>query len=147
MLSCPPPGDFLTQGLNPHLQWLLHCRQILSPLSHRRSRWSKLKSNNMSMFPCLWVAARKSLNNKQCCILRTWLQKFLKCISKAQIIPGMLSLWKNANLSYHCWLMAIFYILCSFFLLFLLLQQLINFKGSLLLSLASSFYVFYFIQV
>ena len=29
-LPCPPPGIFLTQGLNPSLlQQLLHCRQIL----------------------------------------------------------------------------------------------------------------------
>ena len=30
---------FLTQGLNLHLLCLLHCRQILHPLSHRGSRW------------------------------------------------------------------------------------------------------------
>ena len=28
-LPFPPPGDLLTQGLNPHLMWLLHCRWIL----------------------------------------------------------------------------------------------------------------------
>ena len=27
--SCPPPGDFPDQGLNPCLLWLLICRQIL----------------------------------------------------------------------------------------------------------------------
>jgi len=31
---CPPQGIFLTQGLNPHLLCLLHCKQILYPLSH-----------------------------------------------------------------------------------------------------------------
>jgi len=33
-LPCPPPGIFLTQGLNPSL---LHCRQILYCLSHQGS--------------------------------------------------------------------------------------------------------------
>ena len=28
-LPRPPPRDLLTQGLNPHLLWLVHCRQIL----------------------------------------------------------------------------------------------------------------------
>ena len=30
-LPCPPPGIFPTQGLNPSLLRLLHCRQILYP--------------------------------------------------------------------------------------------------------------------
>ena len=30
----PLQGIFLTQGSNPHLLWLLHCRWILSPMSH-----------------------------------------------------------------------------------------------------------------
>ena len=33
-LPFPPPGIFLTQRLNPSLPQLLHCRQILSRLSH-----------------------------------------------------------------------------------------------------------------
>ena len=33
-------GIFLTQGLNPHLLCLLHCRQILYPLSQRESQGS-----------------------------------------------------------------------------------------------------------
>ena len=32
-LPCPPPWD-LPDSSNPHLLHLLHCRQILSPLSH-----------------------------------------------------------------------------------------------------------------
>ena len=35
-LTFPPPGDFLTQGLNPHLLHLLHCWRILYLLSHWR---------------------------------------------------------------------------------------------------------------
>ena len=34
ILEIPLQGIFLIQGLNPHLLWLLHCRQILLPLSH-----------------------------------------------------------------------------------------------------------------
>ena len=30
-------GIFLTQGLNPHLLWLLHCKRILLPLSHQEA--------------------------------------------------------------------------------------------------------------
>ena len=33
-LPCPPPGIFPTQRSNLHLLWLLHCKQILYPLSH-----------------------------------------------------------------------------------------------------------------
>ena len=33
-LPCSPPGIFPTQGSNPSLLHLLHCRQILYPLSH-----------------------------------------------------------------------------------------------------------------
>ena len=36
-LTFPPPGDLHTQGSNPHLLCLLHCRQILYPLSQRGS--------------------------------------------------------------------------------------------------------------
>ena len=37
-LPCPPPGIiFLTQGLNPCLLRLLHCRQMLRRLSHQGS--------------------------------------------------------------------------------------------------------------
>ena len=36
-LPCPPLGIFLTQGSNPWLLCLLHCRQILYPLSHLKS--------------------------------------------------------------------------------------------------------------
>ena len=32
-LPCPPPGIFLTQGLNPHLLSLLHWQVILYPLN------------------------------------------------------------------------------------------------------------------
>ena len=32
-------GIIPTQGLNPHLLYLLHCRQILYPLSHWGSPW------------------------------------------------------------------------------------------------------------
>ena len=28
-LPCPPPRDLPDPGINPHLPWLLHCRQIL----------------------------------------------------------------------------------------------------------------------
>ena len=37
-LSCPPPGDLSNLGSNPGL---LLCRQILYPLSHRRSQLFK----------------------------------------------------------------------------------------------------------
>ena len=36
-LLFPPPGIFLTQGLNLRLLCLLHCRQILYQLSHQGS--------------------------------------------------------------------------------------------------------------
>ena len=32
-LTFPPPGDVPNQGLNPCLLWLLHCSQILYPLT------------------------------------------------------------------------------------------------------------------
>ena len=34
-LLFPPPGIFLTQGSNPHLLCLLHCRQVFYLLNHR----------------------------------------------------------------------------------------------------------------
>ena len=48
-MGCPAllQGIFLTQGLNPCLLCLLHCRQILSPLSHWGSR--KLTSKEESL--------------------------------------------------------------------------------------------------
>ena len=48
-VGCPAllQGIFLTQGLNPCLLCLLHCRQILSPLSHWGSR--KLTSKEESL--------------------------------------------------------------------------------------------------
>ena len=33
-LPCPSPGNLPNPGSNPHLLWLLHCRQILYFLSH-----------------------------------------------------------------------------------------------------------------
>ena len=34
-LPCPSPGHLLTQGFNPQRLCLLHCRQVLYPLSHQ----------------------------------------------------------------------------------------------------------------
>ena len=41
-------GIFLTQGLNLHLLCLLHCRQILYPLSQRESQGSSQLPSNFS---------------------------------------------------------------------------------------------------
>ena len=50
-LACPPPGIFLTQGLNPSLLWLLLCRQILYHWATRQvhSRVRKCKRNQEHM--------------------------------------------------------------------------------------------------
>ena len=33
-IPCPPPGNLHSQGIKPTFLALLHCRQILYPLSH-----------------------------------------------------------------------------------------------------------------
>ena len=50
-LPCPPPGIFLTQGLNPGL---LHCRQILHCLRHQGSPIIQqfVPASLASGFPC-----------------------------------------------------------------------------------------------
>ena len=54
-------GIFLTQESNLHFLCLLHCRQILYPLSHRESLWSKanlsvlLRQYSFSFSLCLFV--------------------------------------------------------------------------------------------
>ena len=47
-------GIFLTQGLNPRLLYLVHCRQILYPLSHLGSPWLSYMLSNLSVFLLKW---------------------------------------------------------------------------------------------
>ena len=49
-LPLPPPGHLLTQGSNPHLLCLLHCRQILD---HQPPGPRKLQTQHSSRSLCL----------------------------------------------------------------------------------------------
>ena len=59
-LLFPPPGIFLTQGSNPHLLCLLHCRQVLYLLNHRERYIIAWKYDNIyviqsKMFSSMFV--------------------------------------------------------------------------------------------
>ena len=57
-------GIFLTQGLNPYLLHLLHCRQFLYPLSHLGSPKSTIRSDQslsrVRLFATPWISARQA---------------------------------------------------------------------------------------
>ena len=48
VLPFPLPGIFLTQGLNPCLLWLLHCKQILYHWATREAHSTSLSDINWS---------------------------------------------------------------------------------------------------
>ena len=55
-------GLFLTQGLNPHLLCLLHCRLILSSLNHRVICYAAINNQNITYYwACLVVHLVKNL--------------------------------------------------------------------------------------
>ena len=60
-LPFPPPGDQETQGSNPNLLCLLHCRWILHPLSHQGSNSNQKKegSGRGGLRPDLWLLTHK----------------------------------------------------------------------------------------
>ena len=61
-LSCPLQGIFLTQELNLHLQRLLHCRQILYPVSHLGNLPYKLGTSSKASMKMLFGSNFKAYN-------------------------------------------------------------------------------------
>ena len=56
-------GIFPTQGSNPHLLPLLHCRQILYPLTHQQSPW------DLSKFSGYWFVGFQGGSSPQSLLL------------------------------------------------------------------------------
>ena len=103
---CSSREIFLTQELNPYLQHLLHCRQVLFPLSHLGSPSHIIQQPNylsIAMITCGFYSSklRHREGKETSRLLPSGCQKRdskagvwkLECVLIATRLPGFVSLW------------------------------------------------------